>query len=62
MREYSTVHDKQTSRRTKNSEAKITKEHEVRKLAEEKKPPKVQEVEALLSELTKSSIRPNMLF
>jgi hypothetical protein len=60
MHEYSTVHDKQTFRWTKNSEAKITKERKLRKLAEEKKPQEVQEAEALLSELTKSSVTPNI--
>ena len=60
MHEYSTVHDKQTFRWTKNSEAKITKECKLRKLAEEKKPQEVQEAEALLSELTKSSVAPNI--
>jgi len=34
MHEYSTMHEKQTFRWTKNSEAKITKERKLRKLAQ----------------------------
>jgi hypothetical protein len=56
MHEYSTVHEKQTFRWTKNNEAKITKERKLRKLAQDKKPIEVQEAEALLSELNKSSL------
>jgi hypothetical protein len=56
IHEYSTVHEKQTFRWTKNSEAKLTKERKLRKLAQDKKPIEVQEAEALLSELNKSSL------
>ena len=38
MHEYSTMHEKQTFRWTKNSEAKITKERKLRKLIQYKKP------------------------
>jgi hypothetical protein len=56
MHEYSTVHEKQTFRWTKNSEAKITKERKLRKLAQDEKPIDVQGAEALLSGLNKSSV------
>jgi hypothetical protein len=59
MHEYSTVHEKQTFRWIKNSEAKITKERKLRKLAQDKKLIEVQVAEALLSELHKSSITPD---